>query len=481
MKKAGVLFAPAFFGIGNIFFGIHPFFVEIRLSKAYHKGQSKHRKRRTIMDKKSKKRTLLFLLLALIWVGVLAVGLFFIKRPQSAPGIPKPAAGPEYSLSPLSVFKGGGNIAVCDDGAYYYGYKYPGAITFYDEKTGQSVPLCSSPSCAHNDENCTAWVGTETFHLFMDDTQSTLFMVISGYDGSSETFHSCLYQMDRDGANRKLLLDSTNGDLQFLRFAGNEQDLYFVNTVWLPEGDRCQLFRLNRTTGELTVLEQFDHFTTLAGAFNQTLLLEMSNDITTGRQADLVLYDLETQEQTPVFHYEISPNDDEYCNGNPVGFANNSLLYIFEPSGKDAARVSVMDLVTGRTEPLCEDVPYWGAHTCVDSSPVFADGKLFLELFKNTPNGDHTETMLVLDLATGKSQLVDLKVRYPVGDSVLRFFGAAGDHYVVDTTRTRPSKQTEVMGKDGAPHLTDLGGGPEFAVITREDYFAQKKNLTILE
>lgn len=433
------------------------------------------------MDKKSKKRILLFLLLALIWVGVLAAGLFFIKRPQNAPGIPKSPAEPEHLFSPLSIFNGSGDLAVCDDGAYYYGYKYPGTITFYDEKSGQCVPLCANPNCAHNDETCTAWVGENTPFLFMDDTQQILFMITRWYDESNEIHHSDLYQMDRDGANRKLLLDYTNGDLWFSCFAGNEQDLYFINTVWLAEGDCCQLSRLNRTTGQLTVLDQFDRVTKLVGAFNQTLLLEMSNDIMQGHQADLVLYDLEPQKQTPIFHYEISPNNEDCCNGNPIGFAHNSLLYIFEPSGKDRARVSVMNLITGRTEPFCEDVPYWGVHTSSFNSPVFADGKLFLELFQNTPDGDHTETMLVLDLVTGKSQLVDLKVRYPVGEFVLRFFGAAGNHYVVDTTRTRPSKEIEVMGKDGVPYLADIGGSSEYAVITREDYLAQEKNLTILD
>ena len=81
-------------------------------------------------------------------------------------------------------------------------------FAYIDYAQAVEVPLCASPSCAHNGESCTAWTAPEAFvtcPVFLNESSVAF---IHTAEGSAPTIQS----MPLGGGERRVLFSSQEGD-----------------------------------------------------------------------------------------------------------------------------------------------------------------------------------------------------------------------------------------------------------------------------
>ena len=143
-------------------------------------------------------------------------------EPQSQPQASAPAASPIRFLGKRD------DAAAGAQGVYYLGSSSPNVVHYYEEASGQSVPLCARPECPHTDDSCTAWA-PGMLYLLLDEQNPAqpLYLYSSTEDPSGEQYPVVrLYRMSPSGADRTLCMEYQNGlvDLQMADLAKRLED-----------------------------------------------------------------------------------------------------------------------------------------------------------------------------------------------------------------------------------------------------------------
>lgn len=101
-------------------------------------------------------------------------------------------------------------------------------FAYIDYAQAVEVPLCASPSCAHNGESCTAWTAPEAFvtcPVFLSESSVAF---IHTAEGSAPTIQS----MPLGGGERRVLFSAQEGDfIETLLCADNDMLYFIVNQV----------------------------------------------------------------------------------------------------------------------------------------------------------------------------------------------------------------------------------------------------------
>lgn len=133
------------------------------------------------------------------------------------------------------------DIALMEDGRQIIYY------TDYEQKI--QVPLCASPNCMHDSDQCTAW--TTTRSLFVYD--GYLYLLYSSFDGASY-----LERRDLDGGNRETIVRlASNKNFVPTGITAAGDDLFFA--VLDVEADSINttysICKLNLSTGECSEIQ----------------------------------------------------------------------------------------------------------------------------------------------------------------------------------------------------------------------------------
>ena len=364
------------------------------------------------------------------------------KPPESQPQAPAQAASPIRFLGKRD------DVAAGAQGVYYLGGSSPNVVYYYEEASGQSVPLCARPECPHTDDSCTAWA-PGMLYLLLDEQNPAqpLYLYSSTEDPSGGQYPAVrLYRMEASGAGRTLCMEYQNG-LVDLAMAASDDYVYFLSSEVDPatqSGVKC-LYQARLSDGTLEKLKQYDQPTILLGAYDQKLVLEHNNDSCTSVAADVFEVDVTTGQETQLFHYAASgemANDYEPA-PHAVAFSHGQYLYILEPAGERTARLTCRDLRAGEEQTVAESVPYYGGQVAEDG--CFADGKLLLACTEKKADGSGVfGSTYAIDLADGSWQEVTLRSSYGVPYEVA---GETAGHFVIPLGESlRTAKITDPAG-----------------------------------
>lgn len=392
-------------------------------------------------------------------------------EPQSQPQASAPAASPIRFLGKRD------DAAAGAQGVYYLGSSSPNVVHYYEEASGQSVPLCARPECPHTDDSCTAWA-PGMLYLLLDeqDPAQPLYLYSSTEDPSGKQYPVVrLYRMSSSGADRTLCMEYQNG-LVDLQMAASDEFVYFLSSEVDPATQssvKC-LYQARLSDGTLEKLKQYDQPTVLLGAYDQKLVLEHNNDSYLSAVADVFEVDVTTGQETQLFHYEASGEMADEYNPAPhaVAFSHQQYLYILEPAGGRTAQLSRRDLRTGEEQTVAESVPYYGSQVAEDG--CFLDGKLLLTCSENTGDGMKGSTFAI-DLESGSCQEVTLCNGYGVPYEVA---GETEQHFIIPLGESL--RTAKVTGPTGVEETSSYYA-TDFYLLKKADYYASTDNRTPLQ
>lgn len=394
------------------------------------------------------------------------------SRPQSQAQVQ-----PEEEASPIRFLGKRDDVAAGAQGVYYLGVSAPNTVYYYDETSGQSVPLCARPECPHTDDSCTAWAPGLLYLLLDEQNESQpLYLYSSTEDPSGEQYPTVrLYRMSANGADRTLCMEYQNG-LVDLQMAASDDFVYFLSSEVDPATQssvKC-LYQASLSDGKLEKLQQYDQPTILLGAYDQKLVLEHNNDSYLSAVADVFELDVSTGQETQLFHYEASGEMSDDYNPAPhsVAFSHGQYLYILEPSGERTAQLSRRDLRSGEEEMVAESVPYYGSQVAEDG--CFLDGKLLLTCSEKIADGMSGSTFAI-DLTNGSCQEVALHDGYGVPYEVA---GETEQHFIIPLGESL--RTAKVTGPTGVEETSSYYA-TDFYLLKKADYYASADNRTPLQ
>lgn len=394
------------------------------------------------------------------------------SRPQSQAQVQ-----PEEEASPIRFLGKRDDVATGAQGVYYLGVSAPNTVYYYDETSGQSVPLCARPECPHTDDSCTAWAPGLLYLLLDEQNESQpLYLYSSTEDPSGEQYPTVrLYRMSANGADRTLSMEYQNG-LVDLQMAASDDFVYFLSSEVDPATQssvKC-LYQASLSDGKLEKLQQYDQPTILLGAYDQKLVLEHNNDSYLSAVADVFELDVSTGQETQLFHYEASGEMSDDYNPAPhsVAFSHGQYLYILEPSGERTAQLSRRDLRSGEEEMVAESVPYYGSQVAEDG--CFLDGKLLLTCSEKIADGMSGSTFAI-DLTNGSCQEVTLHDGYGVPYEVA---GETEQHFIIPLGESL--RTAKVTGPTGVEETSSYYA-TDFYLLKKADYYASADNRTPLQ
>ncbi|HJB21802.1 MAG TPA: hypothetical protein H9773_08875 [Candidatus Fournierella merdavium] len=380
------------------------------------------------------------------------------------------AQAPAQAASPIRFLGKRDDIAAGARGVYFLGAGAPNVVYYYDEASGQAVPLCARPECPHTDDSCTAWA-PGMLYLLLDEQNGERPVLIysSTEDPTGEEYPQVrLYRAGANGADRTLCMEYQSGRMD-LQMAASDDFVYFLSTEVDPASQssvKC-LYQARLSDGKLEKLKAYSEPTILLGAYDQKLVLEHNNDSYRSAVADVFEVDVTTGQETPLFHYEASGQmvDDYNPEPHAVAFSQGEALYILEPAGGRAAQLRRRDLRTGEEQVIAEGVPYYGSQVAEDG--CFADGKLLLTCTEAKTDGSGVSgSTFAVDLADGSWQEVTLRDGYGVPYEVA---GETGEHFVIPLGESL--RTAKVVGPAGLEETTSYYA-TDFYLMEKSDYYA---------
>lgn len=380
------------------------------------------------------------------------------------------AQAPAQAASPIRFLGKRDDVAAGARGVYFLGAGAPNVVYYYDEASGQVVPLCARPECPHTDDSCTAWA-PGMLYLLLDEQngEQPVLIYSSTEDPTGEEYPQVrLYRAGANGAARTLCMEYQSGRMD-LQMAASDDFVYFLSTEVDPASQssvKC-LYQARLSDGKLEKLKAYSEPTILLGAYDQKLVLEHNNDSYRSAVADVFEVDVTTGQETPLFHYEASGRmvDDYNPEPHAVAFSQGEALYILESAGGRAAQLRRRDLRTGEEQVIAEGVPYYGSQVAEDG--CFADGKLLLTCTEAKTDGSGVSgSTFAVDLADGSWQEVTLRDGYGVPYEVA---GETGEHFVIPLGESL--RTAKVVGPAGLEETTSYYA-TDFYLMEKADYYA---------
>ncbi len=345
-------------------------------------------------------------------------------------------------------------------------------IVYTDYATKSRVYLCNDPGCNHIDDSCPSFLDTRSIEqLFI--IENSLYIQNSPTNLDNEP--SQLIRMDLDGTNRKSVLTMETGQRLFGGYATDGEILYYTTMVYVevPEAEQetndgieFHLNGMNLRTGESTELYNFG--TNCIGdkiwvgcvgremIFSDTVIPdpEQPKKVAHTYRA----FSIDTQQWRDLIQEPIFEGAGIYADGMHIwvgtdGMTLNTLTY-------DTSEV--------RQTTLDRKIPLYATMDCV------TDGKMLVFWAEKDQ-----DTYVTVDLETGAITDGMFWVSKASGkNGVMKILASFGDEYLVDTD---PVDVPQVFYHvDGSVERYTGEFWPQ-ALISKEDYWAGKRNLTMID
>lgn len=355
-------------------------------------------------------------------------------------------------------------------------------ICFVDYQQHQQVYLCSRPECLHQDETCTSWLpygagGGALFaagdHLYYFSFGNRDLDII---EALGEDALPQIIQMDRNGANRKVLYTFSPSEVIRKGICYDQNAIYFTcdsfenfeKNNYLPESI---LYQYSTESGELTKLQTLPVGKELIGVNGRCLVFTSCEDAwniaapASELQSDILLYNVDTAEEHQILSHPFTS----------LGRVFGGVYYLYDPH---TLTLSEQELVPGSSLQVIRGEIFDAEFTGYpDNVKTIFDGHLFIVYeIPNSRKSEYLQNMFAVDLSTGKSQQIDL--------SVGNFTSKPVD--IVDETAEYFLVISSVDFED--VHVPFSGGSLtmeypyyNYALIRKSDYYASKPNYILIE
>lgn len=242
-----------------------------------------------------------------------------------------------YGLPGATAESGYYNIIWNDDGS--------SNLVFTDFDSSKTVYLSSEVSAYPKTEQDPSWFKDGVNSLFI--VEDKLYAVYPGalFNSTSEAKPACIYQMDPDGSNRKILLEFRSGQQLTQSIVTDGDSIYTtIQTATFSGQTTNELVSIDLKSGNMEVLSSLPQGEALVGAFSDTLITKnfLSGNDETTRLSTISLKSLELKE---VFSLPF--------NTTSGTFYGDSYYYI----DHQKSTLERANFATGENVTLCENIP----------------------------------------------------------------------------------------------------------------------------
>lgn len=233
-------------------------------------------------------------------------------------------------------------------------------IEYIEYATATATYLCADPSCAHNTDSCTSWIGKiqDAPGLFLNGDQ--LYLLIMGkVNNPASDVTPTLYAMNLDGSNRHIVTSFKEEETPCSGIAGDDHYLYYANVFPRDDGTvQRSICRCSIKNGKVETIYTFADNGSNAiyesGVWQNNLVLKENLE----DSAQIYLYNIETG--------NCSSHQIENCAGRVIG---DQFVFIPHAGGK----LKSLDLTT-MTEKTLNSPEFTDTLKTIEG--VY-DGKLF--------------------------------------------------------------------------------------------------------
>ena len=349
-----------------------------------------------------------------------------------------------------------------------------GNIVYTDYSSCKRVYLCNTPGCAHNGADCTSFVQFSVgATLFTDYSENHLFLMSKGGLGreiSSEDL-AMITEMDMDGSNRRTvcILSSTESfrdnsvqiasddyiyatveHLEIIEGVPTSQ--YVLERIWFADGRREVVCPISNSK------EKVD-----------TAFCVWNNE-------DLIVKQREYDgENSPVYFCRLTQDGEYKERYGPLytlGYFRNEFIITGEEDGVTAVFTRT-DLETGDSRTIIgvpAEAPKPGRLGLFGS-----DG---YRINLHYLDGDENSRDYVLDFSDESWKEFTLK-RDSYADKALTLIADAGEDYLV--IKASHDSTITLTDYEGIPHTYDYPNRPEYALISKEDYWNCNPDYRVIE
>lgn len=341
-----------------------------------------------------------------------------------------------------------------------------GNIVYTDYDTCRRVYLCNVPGCAHNTPDCTSFVSySGSWTLFTDYSERHLYFVSRGRHlrDISSTDLATIIEMDMDGSDRRIVCKlqanesfRTNtvivasdeyvyATTTHAGFVDNGPiDQYVLERIWFADGRREVVCPL---------LNNYEKHETLLSVWGTEELI--ISEHVTGDEHERGVYRCRVSQDGELIE-RFSPEGTFGYYSNKYRITGNELEH--------KATVTAIDYETDKRITI-ENVP---AETRSPGRIVIyvRDGNRINWTFldENGKNRDY-----ILDFSDGSIKELTLRQRNTYEDRAIAIIADAGDSYLVVIGEKNSS--ITLTDLNGIPHKYDLRDYPEYALISKQDYW----------
>lgn len=246
-----------------------------------------------------------------------------------------------------------------EDGFYYLNRINENAyrILYVDYTTYTETPLCPLPDCSHDDETCRAWLLVPNCgaSIFADADYLYIMTFADGSRDQNKEFPR-LYRFDKNGSDRKLLLELSNGE-SFSRDVATDGEALYVNIVGTAlnqQGlsDYSTIQKIDIDSGTTETIVDLQTNAQLRSAYDDVLIFQSVNIPEYPTESDLEnitnsLFEISVPEKSKkdIIHW---------ANGDASVIIYDDNIYAFDYASSSIYKQAAINTASKRT--LC-DVP----------------------------------------------------------------------------------------------------------------------------
>jgi len=337
-----------------------------------------------------------------------------------------------------------------------------GNLIYTDYQTRTRIFLCSTPGCAHNNENCTSYIRyPRGIVLFANAAETRLFCMATGaMDGEvySEDDIGRIYQMDLDGSNRK----------ELLRLKAYES--FSLNDPVLSDSERLYVCVIVTKSATAEPVKELRSINISDGTWETILNLKIAENVFSAYDGLIILGDGEKVTSNHTYEYRsfsMSRNESKKlyeCDIGEYSIVVNNTLIIANKTVEDTGAIKIIDLLSG-SEKIIDDIPQ-EAVGMVSVTDLFDDIVRWAYIDK-TEIGEAQEYLV--NCATG--EITKITLRYSEFGGTKRLVPIVAETetqflVIKDTTDSKLS----LTNAEGIPFLCDWPNREVYALISKEDY-----------
>lgn len=401
-----------------------------------------------------------------------------------------PNDAPTSALRLLHRAKAGiATYAHTDDGMYMLMPQQDAAggvmLVYVEFESAQMAVVCVRPECNHNDETCTGWFPSEMGSCQSVAIGDKIYLLFYGNPYAETPSKPQLLQMQRNGADRKVLVEFDAADLFTTPFATDETHLYMMRKTLekIPDNGyrtTTQLIGVSLQTGEIHVVKQWLADAILWGAEQNTFFVQIALNFDNnghgniaapgqGQQYEVISVTKDGEEES-LFRAEET---------GYIGAAAANAYYQITPTEHTITARSFLD---GTVRTLTTDLPAQLDNVFSFSFVDVYDGTLFfIGIFP--PDGTSTSSrnvLYALDEATGAMSEIALYMTESGGPSTKLVLPVTKYKDMYFVRSKLESQRITAVGADGqVQEYEALMDG--FALIDEQDLLAGKPVFRELE